>query len=173
MEHDQQQKVMKVLKSYIVEKKENGLTDKEFQTMPIDDLIKLLLCRRKATLKDLNKSLKDDNFQKEIYLEVYFDIVFTTDQKMNQFNEKKKLSIDTLSNGEQIKFLRILWQFLIRNKQNTQFDKKQLLILDEPDSHLHPTAVHELAVTIKKLVEDLVVQVILTTHSPHTVSFFD
>lgn len=173
LDYEQKYILMEFLKNYVGENAEKGLKKIEFQTKSAEDLIKLLLCRRKAELDDLNKSLKEKKFKHEIFLETFLDLRFTTDKKMNKINQNKKLTIDTLSNGEQIKFLRVLWQFLLKNKQNTQFEKNQLLILDEPDSHMHPSSANKLVETIKQIVKDFGVQVILTTHNPNTVSFFD
>lgn len=49
-----------------------------------------------------------------------------------------------------------------------------ILLLDEPDSSLHPQKVYEFIKFIKrKLVEELNIRVILTTHSPTTISMIE
>jgi len=51
--------------------------------------------------------------------------------------------------------------------------KPQLLLLDEPDEHLHPDNQTLLADTLKFLSENLGVQIILSTHSRHMLAAFD
>lgn len=73
-----------------------------------------------------------------------------------------------LSPGEQTELLTLLWLFeqnkIKRNQNGT------ILLFDEPDAHLHPGLVKEVLESIFKLIRDHHVQVIMTTHSPTTVS---
>lgn len=47
-----------------------------------------------------------------------------------------------------------------------RLESGSILLLDEPDAHLHPRLVNILAETISVLVRDLNVRVIMTTHNP-------
>ena len=47
-----------------------------------------------------------------------------------------------------------------------------VLLLDEPDAHLHPKAVSQVIETIKELAR-IGIQCIVTTHNPITVSLID
>lgn len=51
--------------------------------------------------------------------------------------------------------------------------KPKLLLLDEPDEHLHPSNQILLCDTIKLLVQEMKLQVLLSTHSRHMISSFD
>ncbi|WP_075882589.1 AAA family ATPase [Candidatus Protochlamydia sp. W-9] len=75
--------------------------------------------------------------------------------------------LSNISSGERIVLLVLLWRFDQRNIQ-----KESVILLDEPDAHLHPSMVKEVIDVIKtKLVTELGIQVIMTTHNPTTVSF--
>ncbi|SPJ31979.1 AAA family ATPase [Candidatus Protochlamydia amoebophila] len=75
--------------------------------------------------------------------------------------------LSNISSGERIVLLILLWRFDQRNIQ-----KESVILLDEPDAHLHPSMVKEVIDVIKtKLVTELGIQVIMTTHNPTTVSF--
>jgi AAA15 family ATPase/GTPase len=74
-----------------------------------------------------------------------------------------------LSSGERMIVSLVLWSY---NEKLGSLRK--LLLLDEPDAHLHP----EMAKMFKEIVSDVLVkkhgiQVILTTHSPTTVCWFE
>ena len=51
--------------------------------------------------------------------------------------------------------------------------KPKLMLLDEPDTHLHPNNQILLCDAIKLLVTEIGIQVILSTHSRHMISAFD
>ncbi|MBS4163045.1 hypothetical protein PRO82_000334 [Candidatus Protochlamydia amoebophila] len=77
------------------------------------------------------------------------------------------IPLSNISSGERIVLLILLWRFDQRNIQ-----KESVILLDEPDAHLHPSMVKEVIDVIKtKLVTELGIQVIMTTHNPTTVSF--
>lgn len=80
-----------------------------------------------------------------------------------------EIHFSRLSSGEQMIVMLILWAF---NEELGQF--KKLLLLDEPDAHLHP----EMALMFKEIISEVVVkqfgvQVIMTTHSPTTLCWFE
>ncbi len=89
-----------------------------------------------------------------------------------QFHKKdaeRELHIQALSSGEQMIVSLILWAF---NEKISEL--KKLLILDEPDAHLHP----QMAKMFKEIISDVLVekfgiQVIMTTHSPTTLCWMD
>ncbi|MBS4169273.1 ATP-binding protein [Parachlamydia sp. AcF125] len=77
------------------------------------------------------------------------------------------IRLTSLSSGERIILLVLLWRFDQRHMQ-----EKGVILLDEPDAHLNPSAVKEVIDIIKtKLVAELGIQVIMTSHHPTTVSF--
>lgn len=72
-----------------------------------------------------------------------------------------------LSSGEKVILSLVMW--LYRSKHYNRFPK--LLLLDEPDAHLHPSLTRDFLDAIRTvLVERYGVRVILTTHSPSTVA---
>jgi predicted ATPase len=101
---------------------------------------------------------------------IYLDLVFISNPKnSSMLNKKKRIEIETLTNGEQIILLSILWNFIIN--KGIKPAKHQVLLLDEPDAHMHPSAVKGLVESVFNLV-DQGIQIIITTHNPTTVSFF-
>lgn len=82
-------------------------------------------------------------------------------------NPLLKINFSDLSSGEKVLISLSLWMF------NASKDKRlpKLMLLDEPDAHLHPSAVRQFIDVIEKsLVRNFGVRVIMTTHSPSTVS---
>ena len=78
-----------------------------------------------------------------------------------------KIQPHDLSSGEKILLQLVLWLFTA--SKDGLFPK--ILLLDEPDAHLHPSMTSQfLSVIHEVLVERYGVRVILTTHSPSTVA---
>lgn len=74
---------------------------------------------------------------------------------------------DALSSGEKVLMGLVMWLFRSRHEHGLP----KLLLLDEPDAHLHPQMARQfLDVVQTVLVEQLRVRVIMTTHSPSTVA---
>ncbi|MBN8568197.1 MAG: ATP-binding protein [Ignavibacteria bacterium] len=84
-------------------------------------------------------------------------------------NIDKNVSIKftDLSSGERVLVSLVFWLF--NSDKYNVFPK--LLLLDEPDAHLHPAMTKQLIKVLKEvLVEKYNVRVIMTTHSPSTVA---
>lgn len=79
---------------------------------------------------------------------------------------KKKINPNSLSTGE-IALLRLyLWLFVSRGK----YTFPKLLILDEPDAHLHPFLIFNFVNALKEgLIDTNQCRVIMTTHRPETI----
>lgn len=78
-----------------------------------------------------------------------------------------KVKASDLSSGEKVLLQLILWLFTATKSGN--FPK--LLLLDEPDAHLHPSMTRQfLDALVEVLVRKHGVKVIMTTHSPSTVA---
>ncbi len=86
-------------------------------------------------------------------------------------NEETKIKISDLSPGENLIFRLLIWQYIFAYKKFTPAEKC-VILFDEPDAHLHPSAVKTLLDNLKNLCR-LGVQIILTTHNPTTVSFVE
>lgn len=79
---------------------------------------------------------------------------------------KEEINFSDLSSGEKV--LISLVFYLYNSQEKKVFPK--LLLLDEPDAHLHPSMSQQFLNVIKNvLVDKFGVQVIMTTHSPSTV----
>ena len=89
-------------------------------------------------------------------------------QFINKRNNDACLYFGQLSSGEQMIVTLLLWAY--DEKLGTI---KKLLLLDEPDAHLHPSMARMFSEIVKDtLVDKFGVQVILTTHSPATLCWF-
>lgn len=89
--------------------------------------------------------------------------------KFSAIDEGVDLLYEQLSSGEQMIVNLVFWSFDPDLAQH-----RELILMDEPDAHLHP----ELGLMFKEIVTDLLIkklgiQVIMTTHSPTTLCWFD
>ena len=119
----------------------------------------------KDDLDRLNEYLRIENFKYEIY---QFDDQSIEKTKFKS-NSNQILDEKLLSPGERLILLFLLWKYVFKKHK---LMRGNVLLLDEPDSHLHPTAVSEIVSIIKDLVE-LGIQVIITTHNPITISLIN
>lgn len=88
-------------------------------------------------------------------------------QLISNQNPDLKINFQDLSSGEKVLISLSFWLF------NSSREKRlpKILLLDEPDAHLHPSAIKQfIDVVEKKLVNEYKVQVFITTHSPTTVA---
>jgi hypothetical protein len=85
-----------------------------------------------------------------------------------QMNESgRMISPRDLSSGEKVILQLALWMY--NSRHHDRFPR--LLLLDEPDAHLHPSMTRQFIDVIQEvLVNRYKVRVILTTHSPSTVA---
>jgi predicted ATPase len=105
--------------------------------------------RFKSDFKTLFPNLEIDiefNPERDDFIEVLFT------------DNNQKLPIDLAGTGV-LQILQIL--------SYVNFYNPKILLLDEPDSHLHPDNQRELAKILIKLVENRNLQIMLTTHSRH------
>ena len=78
-----------------------------------------------------------------------------------------------LSSGERVMFQMALWLFSFkqRDEHNVPSNSNRLLLLDEPDAHLHPALTKSFLDTIRSVFVDMHgIRVVMTTHSPSTVA---
>ena len=117
-----------------------------------------------SDLDKLNDYLDEQNefkYKRIEYLDIEGVYVFNT----SQFQVK----LGDLSPGEHLILLMLLWQFIF---VTYEVYGKTILLFDEPDAHLHPSAVIGFLKILKKLAQ-MGVQIIMTTHNPTTTSFVD
>lgn len=79
---------------------------------------------------------------------------------------QKQIDLKDLSSGEKVLISLVI--YLYNSQENLLLPR--LMLLDEPDAHLHPSMAQQFLNVIKNVfVEKLGIRVILTTHSPSTV----
>lgn len=139
----------------------------------LEKLPKYLLEDRKINLQGLNQFLENKKF-KYVISEKSLKSQGQEQFKFDRLILQEKNSADTvdhgwLSPGERLQLLILLWIYASRVINSS--DVGAVFILDEFDAHLHPSLTKEVIEVIKsKLVFEYQVQVIMTTHSPTTVS---
>lgn len=115
----------------------------------------------------VNESLQVAGFPYEVVSPITVGLTEHYDLMMNDKISGKKIRPSDLSSGEQVLLQLTLWLF--SSGKEGVFPK--LLLLDEPDAHLHPSmTVQFLNVISEVLVRKHGVRVIMTTHSPSTVA---
>jgi hypothetical protein len=80
----------------------------------------------------------------------------------------KEIGLDKLGTGHQSSVILKLYRQLGEGS-----DKFVLYLFEEPDNHLHPTSLREIAIDLKKCADEDHSQVFLTTHSPYLLNQFD
>ena len=116
----------------------------------------------------LNKFLKQERYKYQIYINVEESgkesFVFKETESSNIM-----VAVDQLSSGEKYILLFLLWKYIYSKYDHIG---NTILLFDEPDAHMHPSAVNDFLKILKNLV-GLGIQVIMTTHNPTTVSLID
>ena len=82
-------------------------------------------------------------------------------QGVYQTSAGMKLKVGNLATGSKIFYI------IKKILSSGDLTEKTLLILDEPESHLHPSWINQLAEVIVLLVKECNITVLLTTHSPN------
>lgn len=115
----------------------------------------------------VNESLQVAGFPYEVTSPITVGLTEHYDLMMKDKVSGKAIKPGDLSSGEQVLLQLTLWLF--SSGKEGAFPK--LLLLDEPDAHLHPSmTVQFLDVISEVLVRKHGVRVIMTTHSPSTVA---
>ncbi len=115
----------------------------------------------------VNESLKVAGFPYEVISPLTVGLLDNYELRLKDTSLGIEVRPSDLSSGEQVLLQLILWLFS-SSKENV-FPK--LLLLDEPDAHLHPSmTVQFLDVISEVLVRKHGVRVLMTTHSPSTVA---
>jgi len=150
-----------------VSKKSEDSENSKDNKIPINKLTntEALLQILKNSLDDLNAFIKKKNFKYTISQEVSAVMILCNEK------EDTTINISDLSPGEDLIFRLLIWQYIFALKKFRPAEKC-VILFDEPDAHLHPSAVKYLVDNLKDLCS-LGVQIILTTHNPTTVSFVE
>lgn len=86
-------------------------------------------------------------------------------------NDEINIDIDNLSSGEKVimSFVIAVFSCIYKAKRVTTSEIK-ILLLDEPDAHLHPKMLKTLHAFLEQIVEEFGCYIIIATHSPTTVA---
>lgn len=125
--------------------------------------------------ENLNESLlnalieKHSSFESQTYIQKYYKYLETFDEVFNEdivFIDGKyvckdnSLDVRNLATGSKLfAIIKILLE-------HGKIDTNTLIVLDEPENHLHPAWQLKLARLIVKLTKELNVKFVITTHSP-------
>jgi energy-coupling factor transporter ATP-binding protein EcfA2 len=94
-----------------------------------------------------------------------FDVLVT-----NRF-DKRATNLHLLSPGEEFHLLSLLLQYDYGVSSSTEINSPAILLLDEPDAHLHPSCIKDFMQCIVKLVAVRKLQIIMITHKATTVRY--
>ena len=83
-----------------------------------------------------------------------------------------EVAFSSLSSGEQV-ILNLLLASLSKDTAGLQVERSDLILLDEPDAHLHPMLVRQMFSRVIYPILDAGARIILTTHSPTTIAQVD
>lgn len=148
-----------------------------YRDFNVDDSKSLItsedISERDEILKELLIGAEKKNFFDDLELQNKYKSVFKEINKIvpGEFaktsegyfyvDEGASLSVKNLATGSKMFFM--IKKLLL----NGLIDNNTMLILDEPESHLHPEWINKFAEILVLLVENIKVNVLLTTHSPN------
>lgn len=116
----------------------------------------------------MNEHLKKEEFKYSINQStITHEGSYVFKFKRNHLEKTELISLDKLSPGEQIILLLLQWQYIY---SKYEVFGKTILLFDEPDAHLHPSAVNHFIKILTKLAQ-MGIQIIMTTHNPITAHF--
>jgi len=115
----------------------------------------------------INDAFRAADFPYEVLSPVNTPIAGIYELKLQNRLTSDQLPPGDLSSGEKMLLVLVLW--LYNSQHHGRFPK--LLLLDEPDAHLHPSMTRQFLTVVKEvLVAKYGVRVIMTTHSPSTIA---
>ena len=141
-------------------------------------------------IEKINKFLKEKNFKWSIKVEEngggygVGNFIIKSINQISFIDEKSNVSFNDLSPGERLLLSMYIWEFDLykddfiegtvtkSSAKDIKSSNRYVLLLDEPDVHLHPSKFkHEIVDFLKQtLIENLKIQVIMTTHNPCTIA---
>jgi AAA15 family ATPase/GTPase len=140
----------------LIEAKANGKTEEEF----IKENSEKPWVQINQLFSDIDLPFELNNPE-----EVNMRDMYTPVLKNKETNEP--INFTDLSSGEKVLVSLVFWLF----NSNDQGVFPKILLLDEPDAHLHPSMTKQFIYVVKNVLCDKYdVQVIMTTHSPSTVA---
>lgn len=143
-----------------------GLLDENKELLSIED-------KKERLIHDYDDKIRrhsrTDKWRRILLSFIDNDIIDTIFQKTEQFHpEEDEYKLDIKSFKQMFNILSsgqsIMLEIITRIVANIRLDS--LILFDEPETHLHPTAISELISTIYELVEEFDSYCLITTHSP-------
>ncbi len=117
--------------------------------------------------KVLNDVLKAAEFPFEVDSPTSTPLLVTYRLKLRDTRDKHLIDPEGLSSGEKMFLNLVAWLYSAQERKSFP----RLLIMDEPDAHLHPAMTYQFLHVLKDvLVKQYGVRAILTTHSPSTIA---
>lgn len=139
---------------------ESLITSKDIESRD-DVLIRLLMQgEKKNFFSDLEIQKKYGDVFEQINKIVPGEFAKTSDGVF-YVEEGSKLSVKNLATGSKMFFI------IKKLLRNGLLDDTTVLVLDEPESHLHPEWINKFAEILVVLIKDVGLKVLLTTHSPN------
>lgn len=112
-------------------------------------------------IENIIKKKKIEKFKKILNDKINGDFKYSKEKKRYVLERKgKEISLDNLATG--IKAIGILKILINKSK----FEKNNVIMIDEPEVHLHPKWQIEYARIIVELVKEFEANILLTSHSP-------
>jgi ABC-type multidrug transport system ATPase subunit len=144
-----------------------GITPAQSSDLYREDIRRRVLS--KNPVKSINEYLKaSEKFRYEIYQPSvdnnpsYF--------KFRDRNTKKNVDHTNFSSGEKTILTVLSWRYMDYPWSGNVSDRTKVVLLDEPDKHLDPKSIEIFMKTIRSVLVDEGVQVIMTTHRPDSVA---
>lgn len=129
--------------------------------------LKLGLETKEAPWKTFNAIVEAADFKYRLKEPKYNDESIECKIKLLDTENENVIDVNMLSSGERT--IMSLLLALYNSKTDTQFP--QVLLLDEPDSSLHPSMTQQMLDVLQNVfVKEKGVKVIMTTHSPSTIA---
>lgn len=152
--------IFNMIKEFTIKSKKNELKDHN------EKLIELILnSKEKGSFNPLEEALfseKLNGFEKMINTQLIGEVKFSSQkQDFVLVREGKEILLSNTAMG--IKSMALL-SILLKSKF---FDKDNILIIDEPEVHLHPKWQIEYAKIIVALAKEFDTKIIITSHSPY------
>jgi len=117
--------------------------------------------------KMLNHVLKAAEFPFEVDSPIDTPLLVPYRLKLRDTRDKHLIDPADLSSGEKMFLNLVAWLYSTQERRSFP----RLLIMDEPDAHLHPAMTYQFLHVLKDvLVKQYGVRAILTTHSPSTIA---
>lgn len=158
---------------FVLDRLETGVRDSYYYSDNDDSIYSVDVTSYREYLIKLLNTRAADNFFENLELQKRYNKLL---EKINlivpgEFKETKEgvfyvdedinLSVQNLATGSKLFF--IIKMLLMNGNLNDE----TVLILDEPESHLHPEWINKFCEILVLLIKELRVRILLTTHSPN------